>query len=276
MFILLSIPQELINILACYLEYNESIILIESIAIKVQFEYLLLEKYPAFYHILTLCKTHDRYYRNNYTYEQGYIFMEGFNKYITHKINNYEIEFKNINEHIFRYSEDSPEFYNEMNLDIERIKDAINYKSVDKFFDIFCLKILGDEFIDTHNKYTELADIYSLYLIIKNYLNNELYIYKRELPQIPYINKYFYEAINNYSNNLDSIIQQHSVRHIKNSRCMGNLCKILLYIIKNKDFTSETRNRIQNLENMGCFMEYMSWKIMHQHILDYIDFNKEN
>ena len=65
------IPPELIDIICLYLNYTESVVLSSIFDIKVNFQFLLSDKYPAFYQIVKVVKEKDIKYRN-YSYDSAY------------------------------------------------------------------------------------------------------------------------------------------------------------------------------------------------------------
>ena len=65
------IPQDLINVIAEYLDYNKLIILEQFYAIKIDYQKLVKEKYPGFHKMLVFLKKSNANY-SDYSWKRGY------------------------------------------------------------------------------------------------------------------------------------------------------------------------------------------------------------
>jgi hypothetical protein len=265
MSLLHKLPQELINILCVNIDYNEIIMLSEQHEINLEFDMLLLYSCSAFHKILLVCKNNDRYYRNNYTWETGFLLFESLNMYMVDLIwrsenlllikdpNNGRMEVR-----IKRY---------------ECLKEAYKYDDVDKFNNIFRPGYIDKTPVCGFSS-DDFIDILSLYnLIIKK---NDLDRYRILLPVLPLRNYFFASAIKNYKHDINDIILEYNITDGGDTAIIITFYKIFLYLLKEGDnisypsavifelFSSKFKRTSKNRYPNIC-------RFMFRYIIEYIE-----
>ena len=198
------VPQELINEVCFYLDYNESLIIRELFAVKVNYLPLLAEKYPGFYQIIKDLRTHDVKYES-LTFEEAYLQINLLNSYLEYAKSGEDLivlQFTNIKS---KDPDDIKNILYENDIWIGKLRDIIASHSIIeqritkmlkqseyyKYRNYFpCLPNMDDEFTyacDEFDYYkTRLDDLTSLIEGANmKFIYTELLLYVLDIPNIP-------------------------------------------------------------------------------------------
>lgn len=236
------LPSELLNEICLHLDYIDISIIIKLFSVNINYQYLLSNKYPAFYGIVNDLKKHSLQYKN-YSYDTGYDLMSLVEMQLMDNISN-------------------PIFGN--------VSTSSNIRTDNK-----------EEFIDVVNEngldVRELLDILAAtdMLYLENIEATSYYKYREYFPNFENSNDEFTIACSEYSSNIQTIREyindfEESTHYFE--RIMS-LYQIFLYILDNKIDIS-FKERIQKLTFRSRIEEverYTKERIIYLCIMKYIN-----
>lgn len=230
---LTQIPSELLNVICLHLDYTEISIIIKHFSVDVNYQYLLSNKYPAFYEIVNHIRKHSLEYKD-YSYARGYDLMSLAEIQLRDEIIN--IKYNNIR------ADNKKEFINVIYNNQLTIRELMDIIGLDE--------LLSDA---EYNKYREY------FPNIENSNEDFLiasYDYSNTGPRIDvYINAF----------NIP-------INRVQNNRLNSLYC-IFLYVLDNKINVSikEKIQNLKFKNNLVSRAEYIKERIMYLYIINYIN-----
>ena len=233
------IPDDLLNLISLYISHNELIELENTFNLKINYQYLLSHKYPAFFNIINTLRNNDERY-SNYSFKQGYELINLIEMLIEHK--QYEPRFSKIN---------------------------LSTSNVDEFH-----RLIIDEALDIGN----IIDLLSAYTLISDRSEkSKLYKYRKYFPNIESSDQIFLSTIDDYMryNNvtMDKLINSYNGKSLCDYQI--TLYRIFLHILMNKSLIKDYGIKIINLKilqnELAPNKHYYNQLITHQYIINYIN-----
>lgn len=208
------IPPELLNVILLNLNYTESSLLDEMYNLKLDYKILLIDKYPGYYQIVKTVKEKDFKYRN-YNYENAY-----------DEIIQFEIYLKEVN-----------------NIDLRNYLQDITEETINKFIQL-CFSGLTRVPI-------KIEGILTDYSIITEPSSRTInfYKYKRMFPNIHNLENYLNSAIDEYSEELDTVSNIYLEEYSVYNKAV-QLVIIYLAILEKPELIDRYKDYILNLRVM--------------------------
>ena len=231
------IPDELLSIISLYLSYDEIIELENIFNLKINYQYLLFNKYPAFFNIINVLRNNDERY-SNYSFKHAYNLINLVVVSKTHK--------------------QSPSN-----------KVGLTTSNVDEFY-----RLITDEALDIGN-IIDLLSAYTL--ITDRSERSKLYEYRKYFPNIGSSDRLFLWTVDDYISHkkvtMDKLINSYN----NESLCdyLITLYRIFLHILNDKSLIKDYGIKIINLKilqnELAPNKHYYNQLITHQYIINYIN-----